>query len=291
MNQNNDIFLGGHVAIAGMRLPGPAPRVPADPLMNILQGFPLSMMPAVTPYERSVHLTEVIDSSLKEFLALMEAKRELALKAFAPVTLMGLLLDESNSMGSIKDIAVEGYNANCEQIRMLAKESPTPTEICLTKFSAHVEVSKALIAADALRPMRPDEYVLKGGTALYDAIAMTIERLLAHPAVWHPKSGILVNIVTDGQELHSQHFGSDVLSNLIEKLEATGNWTFAMMGTGDAATLAQTLKMRPTNVTTFRPDSREDAARAFTSVVQANSMYMDSRVVGATNVAGLYAGK
>lgn len=210
----------------------------------------------------------------------------------APLTEIAVLLDESSSMEHGKSSTVEGYN---EQVRAIQDGAAGAGETRYTdvRFSHVVRFAQLRGDLAMLRPLTAATYLPAGGTALYDAIGKTIETLLSSPGIDNPKTAILMTVVTDGDERDSRTYTAETLRALIERLEATGRWTFAIVGPrGSVGAFAKTLAIRPDNVAGFDVNSVHERRHAFSQMSAASSSYMSMRSCGQTQAsAGLYTGQ
>lgn len=302
---HNDLtYLSGrpHPAIAGMPQDFPAPGTAIQGIAGIsgigglggVRGYPYvgTGEPFMKPgYTRSPEMEKLCAMSTRTFLDYAAQKRKAAEGEGGATTLMALGLDSSSSMQTIKEIALAGFNKSLNEAKGWAPNVPGGVHVYQTFFSHVVSVSQEAIPAGEASLLNYQSYNPTGGTALFDAIGMTIERLLEHPAVWHGQTGVFLNIVTDGQELDSRYYDGPTLANLIDKLDATNNWTFALMATEGVETLAQLLKLRRGNVSSFNPHSRESSREAFCNVTGATQSYMATRSQGFTSANNLYAGR
>ena len=132
------------------------------------------------------------------------------------------------------------------------------------------------------------DYICNGSTALYDAIAETIEGL--EQADDTEEAAHLIIVVTDGQENCSQRFrgkgGAVELKQMIERLKGTGRWTFAFLGSGqDLPELQKSLGAQVGNVYGAAGSRGPVGAAAFDMASQitrgATVSYLSSMAAGA----------
>lgn len=148
--------------------------------------------------------------------------------------LVSFVIDQSGSMGGQEKATVEGFNSF---IGNEVRAGIGKTYVTETLFSTGI--SPRYVGVDARNlphlgsvenPYRPD-----GGTALYDAVGVTIqgtERWLENNS-WF-KGKVLIVIWTDGGENSSLEWRDiNELNRLIERKQDKG-WTFQFMGTGEA---------------------------------------------------------
>ena len=206
-----------------------------------------------------------------------------------PLTHAALLLDESSSMTPHRGAVVAGFNRQVEAVQAGAQAAGR-TLVTLDVFSStpHRVVSAA--PASELRPLSPEEYCPAGATALYDALGDTIAFLLAQPGADEPNTAFLVAVLTDGEDTMSYRYGPAVLRELIRRLEASGRWTFTLMGpAGHTAEFARSLSIQAGNSASFDPGASFSVCHALTRMAGASERYLALRAAGATSSSDLYA--
>lgn len=206
------------------------------------------------------------------------------------LTHIGFALDASGSMLAHKAAVVEGFNTQVAKIKASAMDIGA-IAFTSVKFNDQVVVAAERTGLDHLVPLSEGSYQPGGGTALYDAIGDAIGALLRCPQAQAPETAFLLTVFTDGQELSSRRFARADLRGLIERLEATGRWTFALMGpSGSVHGLSDALGLQRSNVGEFNPQVVGAAHTALGQVTGATESYLSARAAGASQVVGLYAG-
>ncbi len=157
------------------------------------------------------------------------------------VTYVCFIQDHSGSMrnilpGSESEVSKAEFQRNNynEQKAILERESDgMETLVTLVEFDdriktrfENVEVNEAIDLGD---------YWTGGMTALYDAIAKGVQSVReSMDEDARDNKAALVIIQTDGEENcsveHSGEQGRQSIKRLIEELEATGHWTFVLLG-------------------------------------------------------------
>src|SRR6185503_7323950 len=178
----------------------------------------------------------------KEDAQMTDATSQHASPTSTPLTTaIAVLLDETGSMESCRDAAIEGFNAwLTEQKRTpgTAGACPTPTTLTLVKFSDRPDLPMCRLVCegaplDAVRPLDRETYTPEGGTPLLDRV-------------------LVVNL-TDGEETASREFKPAQIQDLIRAHEATGCWTFAYLGANqDAWAVGEALGITPGNRASFK---------------------------------------
>ncbi|VTU42298.1 MULTISPECIES: vWA domain-containing protein [unclassified Variovorax] len=202
-----------------------------------------------------------------------------------------LLLDESWSMNRHRAAALAGYNHQVGVIKEGAKEAGK-TLVTLNVFSSTPREVLSAAPTEQLSPLPEEEYTPTGGTALYDAIGDTIASLLARPDADSPSTAFLVAPFTDGEDTSSYRYPPQLLRELVAKLEATGRWTFTLVGpTGQVDEFAAALNLQAGNIKAYDATKTESVTSAFTEMAGASTRYMAMRSAGVMASASLYAGR
>ena len=130
-----------------------------------------------------------------------------------------IVLDESGSMDSIKDIMRKSINDLITEQKQVEGRQATFT---LVKFNDKVHRVVENIHLDDVRNIKTTEYNPQGPTALYDAIGDTIN--------WfRNEQDVLMVIVTDGAENSSKVYKKHDISKMIKDKETKNNWTYVYL--------------------------------------------------------------
>jgi Mg-chelatase subunit ChlD len=148
-------------------------------------------------------------------------------------TYIAFLLDQSGSMASIRQQAIDGFN---EQVGIIQRDADKggDTWVSLYKFGGgdgtkpYWERTFDALAPTALHRLNPDTYVPNGITPMYDCVGMALQDL--GPKDEAGDIGFLVVIVSDGRENASQEWTAERIADKVKELEATGRWTFVYIG-------------------------------------------------------------
>jgi uncharacterized protein YegL len=221
-------------------------------------------------------------------------------------TYVALILDSSGSMEIVKDKTRNDFN---EQLQMLKDESNNPaneakkvlmaedpenvtsgieTRVTVVTFNNKVNFVDFDVDVHDISEITEDEYRPGGGTALYDAIGMTIDKFNDHYDFSDPNTGVLFVILTDGEENSSQKYmgkeGNKIIKDRIDELKNTGKWTFTFMGTEDALKYVGDFAFsKAAYVQSF--DGMEDMKLRH---MAATKSYFAARSMGETAVADFY---
>ncbi|MCC5935039.1 MAG: VWA domain-containing protein [Balneolales bacterium] len=148
-------------------------------------------------------------------------------------TYFHLIVDKSGSMSGSVPVTLSTINEQLETIRRLSET--TPNQKIFTGISFFDTVTEQLCLntpTKDLKPVTENEYVIGGMTALLDAIGRTVITLeeMVQQQVANGEASVVVVVITDGYENASRLFRFDQIKSMIQRLEATGLWTFTYFG-------------------------------------------------------------
>ena len=162
-------------------------------------------------------------------------------------TLIVLIIDRSGSMSRLIDSTLEGANAlKNEQANL-----PGKCEFELIVFNNEVMQLIPPTDINEVPDISTSQVYPNGGTALYDAVGMTIERvgkrLAAMPEDQRPEH-VLIGIQTDGEENMSRKFHGEQIQNMVKHQTDIYNWKFQFLGAGiDAIAGAKSIGISAAN--------------------------------------------
>lgn len=146
-------------------------------------------------------------------------------------TVVNFVLDETGSMGSVRDATISGFNEYIETLKGQGGE----VLFTLTKFnSSKVETVYNVKPIQDVPKLTHQTYAPAMNTPLYDAIAQTIRQTEDALKEMKGKPAVLCVIMTDGEENASREFNRERIVKLIEDRTAEG-WTFAYLGANQDA--------------------------------------------------------
>ena len=145
-----------------------------------------------------------------------------------------IIVDESGSMGCLREATLSGINETIGTIRSAQNEFAETQEhfLKLVSFNAianHADV-RTLINCRPIGEIGEDfsDYHPHGCTPLYDAMGLSLIRL--HEKVKDDKeASVVVTVLTDGLENASREWRGADLRRLIEQLKEEG-WSFSYLG-------------------------------------------------------------
>lgn len=145
------------------------------------------------------------------------------------LTQLVFILDKSGSMAGLESDTIGGFNA------MLKKQKEEEGECIITTvlFDHEVELLHDRIDIRAVRPMSEKEYVVRGSTALLDAIGKTIHKIgnvEKNTAKQYRAEKVMVVIITDGEENSSRYYSLKEVKRMIERQKERYGWEFIFLG-------------------------------------------------------------
>jgi Mg-chelatase subunit ChlD len=128
-----------------------------------------------------------------------------------------MIVDESGSMSTIRNDIIGSINTFITEQQ---KEKCTiPTTFTLIKFSYDATTVINNKELNEIKTLGENDYVPRGGTALFDAIGGTIEK-------WNKMKNVLMVIVTDGEENESKFYTKNEITKMIEDKKINNGWTY-----------------------------------------------------------------
>ena len=158
-----------------------------------------------------------------------------------------IIIDESGSMQSIKNAAIDSVNETIQSICVAAEKYEDQEHIVsLVTFHDDVKTVYECVPVKEVEELTAETYQPKCCTALYDAMGMSLNAL--RPKVAEADK-VLVTVVTDGYENASKEYSGKAIKALVDELKAKG-WVFAYIGANqDVEAVAATISI--TNVLNF----------------------------------------
>jgi hypothetical protein len=214
-------------------------------------------------------------------------------KIFSPLrwtkklTLVGIVLDKSGSMLSLRQQAIDGFN---EQLQELQSRVTDRHEILatVTLFSSDVESQTDLINVEDVPRLTQSRYRPDGMTAMYDAVGETIATLKQAEIPPRTNVAYLVVVISDGMENYSKEYNSTTIRNAVSSCQETGKWTFVYIGANqDLSKVSKDLSIPTANMLAFNA-TPEGYKRASYVQGSALSYYLDARTLGVTNTVNFF---
>ncbi len=162
-----------------------------------------------------------------------------------------IIIDESGSMGSIEQQAINSVNETIQTIRSAEKKHEDQEHyVSLVTFNNDVKTVYECVPANEVQELTAETYQPDCCTALYDAMGMSLNALRKKVA---EDDKVLVTIVTDGMENASKEYDINAIHSLVDELKKKG-WVFAYIGANHDVKAAATA-ISITNVMQFKADS------------------------------------
>lgn len=153
-----------------------------------------------------------------------------------------LILDKSGSMSSVREATLAGINQNIKGINNDAEKFPDQKHFfSLVTFSYHNDIKfvRWLVPNAQNNPLSIEDYMPDGGTALLDAIGLSINKLKSdiQDKLNDGTAVALVTIMTDGEENTSKEFKFEQIESLIKGLQDLPNspWTITYIGSAPSS--------------------------------------------------------
>lgn len=184
-----------------------------------------------------------------------------------------LILDQSGSMRAINESTYAGA-------RELLSDLSDDGTVRLNTFSSLVQHGTLMGKAEAIRAFQPGE--CDGTTALYDAICMSMYKLLNDPPA-ADANGVTISIITDGVENASRVFNKSNVRDAIAQAHDKG-WRVTFLGANqDAVMTAESFGVRAERALTYGTTDGE-VRRCFRALSASNRRYANNEDDGFTQV-------
>lgn len=155
-----------------------------------------------------------------------------------------LILDESGSMMEIKSATMRGFNEVVQTIKSAELQFPEQEHlISLVTFNSNgIRTKLDRAKAADLMEISEDSFQPNSGTPLFDAIGTSVIKL-RNDIRTEDNVGVLVTILTDGEENSSREYSGKLIKQIIEDQKRKG-WTFTYIGANhDVESTAESLSI------------------------------------------------
>jgi hypothetical protein len=179
-------------------------------------------------------------------------------------THISVILDRTGSMESIRDDTIGGFNTFLKGL----KDQPGTATLTLAQFDSQdpYEVIHHFDQIKDVQELTRKTYVPRASTPLLDALGRGIndlEKSLADLKKEALPSGVMMVVVTDGQENASLEFRKSQIEKMIREKEEKDGWQFVFL----SADLASIDDARSVGInrkaTMFYQKSKEGTTRAW----------------------------
>ena len=144
------------------------------------------------------------------------------------LTELVFILDRSGSMGGLEEDTIGGFNSMIEK----QKEQQGDCLVTTVLFDHELLTLHDRVPLKDIRPLTRDDYVVRGCTALIDAIGATVSKIDAIHRYLRAEdvpANVMFVITTDGLENASREYTSDKVKKMIESKKEKG-WEFLFIG-------------------------------------------------------------
>lgn len=156
---------------------------------------------------------------------------------------IGIVIDESGSMDSMKETVIKCFNDFVKE----QKQEGDDAFVTLTKFSSYVNIIRNRDKLSSIKNIDNSSYNPNGCTALYDGIYKTIKEIESK----NKNNKVIIAIITDGYENASKECSLASLKEIIKEKENAG-WKFLFLASNiDVKTTAGTLGISGNNAVSF----------------------------------------
>lgn len=166
------------------------------------------------------------------------------------------VLDRSGSMWNLAKDTVRGFNHMLKEQSLLEDECFVTTVL----FSHEIENLHDGTPLGKVQPMYLEDYQPHGSTALYDALGLTIARMVRRQKSARKEDRadkVMFVIITDGQENASELYTRREVKKMIEFESQVYDWEFIFLGANiDAKESARVLGISPAHAANYMPDSQ-----------------------------------
>ncbi len=165
------------------------------------------------------------------------------------------ILDRSGSMHGLEADTIGGFNAMIEKQK---KEDGEALVSCVL-FDDVSDVIYDRVPLDRIEPMNDRQYVVRGCTALLDAIGGAVHHIAnVHKYIREedvPEHTVFI-ITTDGMENASRRYGAKEVRKMIETMQKDKGWEFLFLGANiDAVKTAEGFGISRERAVNYNADS------------------------------------
>jgi len=140
-----------------------------------------------------------------------------------------IIIDESGSMGNVKNDTIGGFN----EFLKTHQEMPGEAKLTLVKFDNTYTIVNNGIDIQSVSKLTDRTYMPGGTTALLDAVGKTIDdvgRRLDITSEDEKPEKVMVMIITDGEENASKEYNLEQLKAKIKEQQDVWKWEFVFLG-------------------------------------------------------------
>ena len=184
-----------------------------------------------------------------------------------------VILDRSGSMMPLREVAVQGYNETLDVIRAAQQQYNLEQQnlVTLTLFNHLVTDVYDCDTVQNIPNLLLDEYIPLGGTAMLDAIGISLTKLRNKLDSLQNATAV-VTIISDGEENYSSIYKYKDIAAMVDTLKNQGVM-FVFIGTNqNVQQTAEALHIDDYKIFEY---STEGMKRAWKSGIKASADYYD----------------
>lgn len=188
------------------------------------------------------------------------------------------ILDRSGSMAGLEEDTIGGFNATLEKQRKLEGKAIVSTILFDHDFYVlHNRVDIKLVS-----PLTKEEYIVRGTTALLDAVGRAIRKIkhvYADTLKEERPSKVMFIITTDGMENSSSEFDYNKVRTMIKDVQEKYNWEFLFLGANiDAIDEARKFGIGKDRAVRYHSD-KDGTSKNYEAINEAMTMYRTNNVI------------
>ena len=165
------------------------------------------------------------------------------------------ILDRSGSMSGLESDTIGGFNSMIQK----QKEEPGDVRVSTILFDHEILLLHDRMDLHTMRPLTEKDYIVRGSTALLDAVGCAIDRTMSiqrHTMPEYRADKVLFVIITDGYENASLRYSYEKVKSMIELEKEGYGWEFIFLGANiDAAATAQRFGITEDRAVNYHADS------------------------------------
>ena len=165
------------------------------------------------------------------------------------------ILDRSGSMTGLESDTIGGFNSMIEK----QKREPGEVKVSTILFDHEMLLIHDRMDLHTMKPLTERDYVVRGTTALLDAIGCAIDRTIRmrrHTLPQYRADKVLFVIITDGYENASRRYTYEKVKSMIELEKERYGWEFIFLGANiDAAATARRFGIAEERAVNYHADN------------------------------------
>lgn len=195
-----------------------------------------------------------------------------------------LILDRSGSMSSCWHQTMIGWSEQIVKINQIAQENPDQeiyVSLCL--FNDIIDFPEGILRVNTGEIPSIEKVKPNGGTALFDAIGLSIDKLefVAGRDLNTEEASVVMIVLTDGHENASKRFSGEMIRKKMDALEKSGLWNIVFIGADfDITSTANYFNAKEKNRVNF---SKSDINIAFSIVNESLEHHIAEKKKGKIN--------